>query len=112
VTGTGLSLNVIRDTLESGIGKPDKVRGIYDTGWFHDSEAQRHYLDLYLPASFLKSGIGSRIIDRVALWLCGRYDNLSSREFEAKSCLLQTLVHGIICTKSFASWIVFPQPTP
>jgi hypothetical protein len=47
VTGTSPSLTVVRETLESGIGKPEIVHGVYNTGWFQDGEAQRHYLNLY-----------------------------------------------------------------
>jgi hypothetical protein len=79
VAGTSPSVIKLWETLESGIGKSEIIRDVYDTGWFRDSEAQRHYLDLYLPASFLKSNVGLRIASRMALWLHGRYEIRPSR---------------------------------
>lgn len=73
ISGTGLSLKEVQQTLETGVEKELRFRTLHNTGWFGDKAAQLRYLKLYLPQEYLDSEQGRRLSSRIATWLCGRY---------------------------------------
>ena len=75
VSGTGLSLDTVDEVFSSGVGKP-AAQGFYvfhDVGSFDTKEAQRTYLDQYIPQSLLTSTTGIALCKRMLDWLRGRY---------------------------------------
>ncbi|KAG5643748.1 hypothetical protein DXG03_009682 [Asterophora parasitica] len=72
VAGTGISKDVVDQAMASAIMKESKYRWCSDTGAFDAVDAQRRYIQKYLPPAFLSSASGERLMERVGYWLHGR----------------------------------------
>lgn len=72
VAGTGISKDVVDQAMASAIMKESKYRWCSDTGAFDDIPEQRRYIEKYLPPSLVSSVSGTRLVERIGYWLCGR----------------------------------------
>ncbi|KXN84651.1 hypothetical protein AN958_12029 [Leucoagaricus sp. SymC.cos] len=73
VAGTGLSKDVVDQTMASAIMKDSRYRWCSDTGAFATVRSQQRYIAKYLPESLLESTSGKRLLDRLWYWLHGRH---------------------------------------
>ena len=71
VSGTGLSLEELREVLASGVSKPD-IFVFHHLGMFDTWEKLKPFLERYVPASFLRSPGGYRLEKRIREYLLGR----------------------------------------
>ena len=75
VSGTGLSMDIIKVSLGSFSAKPTEAlyvsKVFSDTGGFFDSECQKNYVQRYLKLSDTSSD--KRLLERILHWLPGRY---------------------------------------
>jgi hypothetical protein len=72
VAGTGISKDVVDQSMASAIMKDSRYRWCSDTGAFDSQDVQRRYLERYLPRDLLSSESGQRLLERVWHWLHGR----------------------------------------
>ncbi|KAJ7070096.1 hypothetical protein C8F01DRAFT_976075 [Mycena amicta] len=83
VTGTGLDIDLIEDAAKSVIYKGDVDDSIFttDTGGFYDSKskpAHLTYIKRYVPPDVLADESGQRLLERLPIWLTGRYRTTAS----------------------------------
>jgi hypothetical protein len=72
VSGTGLSLPEVQDAVSSGVSKPEIVELVHELGTFDTWRNLRPFLECYVPATFLESASGCRLIKRIREYLLGR----------------------------------------
>jgi len=72
VSGTGLSLEDLREALASGVSKED-IFVFHHLGMFDTWEKLKPFLERYVPASFLRSPGGYRLEKRIREYLLGRW---------------------------------------
>jgi len=72
VAGTGISKDVVDQSMASAIMKDSRYRWCSDTGAFDCRDGQFKYLQNYLPQKLLASKSGQRLLERVWYWLHGR----------------------------------------
>ncbi|KAF9042604.1 hypothetical protein BDZ89DRAFT_1156186 [Hymenopellis radicata] len=73
VTGTGLSLNHLREKINSSLAKTEVWKDAEFMESFRYRKEQRAYLHRYLPSSLLKSPHGKVLLARIWYWLRGRH---------------------------------------
>jgi hypothetical protein len=72
VSGTGLSLADLGETMASGVGKPAGVELFHQLGMFDTWLKLKPFLERYVPASILESPSGYRLQQRIQEYLQGR----------------------------------------
>jgi len=72
VSGTGVTMDDLRDSVASGVSKPKTVGLYHDLGMFDTWSKLKHFLERYLPATFLESPSGLRLQQRMREYLLGR----------------------------------------
>ena len=72
VSGTGLSLEDLREAIASGVSKDD-VFVFHDLGMFDTWEKLQPFFERYVPASFLQSPSGYHLQKRIREYLLGRW---------------------------------------
>ncbi|KAM6498778.1 hypothetical protein JOM56_006726, partial [Amanita muscaria] len=75
VSGTGLSLGDLEDSMASGVSKPTTNTTIlsHGLGMFDTWPKLKAFLDRYVPASFSETPSGYRLQQRIREYLLGRY---------------------------------------
>jgi hypothetical protein len=73
VSGTGVSMQTMQAVLGSSVAKEgQEAIMITNLGAFDNEQAQKAYLEYYLPPKFLETDSGKVLATRVAYWLHGR----------------------------------------
>jgi hypothetical protein len=72
VAGTGLSVQVVNDAVESAVGKAGNFVKFHDTGAFNDRQSHESYIRRYFPVEFLKTDPGQQLLRRSWHWVHGR----------------------------------------
>jgi len=73
VSGTGFSLSLFTEVMNSNISKATKPPFVdHFTGNFFEQEAQLSYVARYLPHTYLDSESGKHLKTRIRRWLRGR----------------------------------------
>ncbi|KIL71414.1 hypothetical protein M378DRAFT_6158 [Amanita muscaria Koide BX008] len=74
VSGTGLSLGDLQDSMASGVSKPANTTILsHGLGMFDTWPKLKAFLDHYVPASFSETPSGYRLQQRIREYLLGRY---------------------------------------
>ncbi|EJD03166.1 uncharacterized protein FOMMEDRAFT_156540 [Fomitiporia mediterranea MF3/22] len=73
VSSTGLSLNMINETVTSAVGKPATFLPFTTTGAFDDKVRQEKYIRRYTPPGFLDSDSGKEFLQRAWNFARGRH---------------------------------------
>lgn len=72
VSGTGVTMDDLRDSVASGVSKRSTVSLYHDLGMFDTWSKLKEFLKRYLPAKFLESPSGLRLQQRMREYLLGR----------------------------------------
>jgi hypothetical protein len=72
VSGTGLSLAELEETMASGVSKPGSVVLFHQLGMFDTWLKLKPFLERYIPASILETPSGYRLQIRIREYLLGR----------------------------------------
>ncbi|THU87894.1 hypothetical protein K435DRAFT_969716 [Dendrothele bispora CBS 962.96] len=73
VTGTGVSVGMLREATSSTTYKKTSFFEVFRTGGFDTPESQTEYVRKYLGHDFVDSEKGQELIDRLWTWLRGRH---------------------------------------
>ncbi|KAM6498788.1 hypothetical protein JOM56_006736 [Amanita muscaria] len=74
VSGTGLSLGDLEDSMASGVSKPANTTILFhELGMFETWPKLKAFLERYIPASFSETPSGYRLQQRIREYLLGRY---------------------------------------
>jgi hypothetical protein len=72
VSGTGLSLEDMREAMASGVSKPGAVEVFHQLGTFDTWPKLKLFFERYIPPDILESPSGSRLQQRIREYLLGR----------------------------------------
>jgi hypothetical protein len=72
VSGTGLSLAELEDTMASGVSKPGCVKVFHQLGMFDTWPQLKSFIKRYIPAFILETNSGYRLQQRIQEYLMGR----------------------------------------
>ena len=72
ISGTGIDLQALRDTLASPALKPERYQLQHDVGAFEDKKSQAEYIQQYVPADWTEKK-WEEFLNRAWAWFRGRY---------------------------------------
>ena len=72
VSGTGVTMEELQDTVGSGVSKPVGIESFHDLGMFDTWPSLMAFLERYLPDTFLKTPSGIILQQRIQEYLLGR----------------------------------------
>ncbi|KAK1222584.1 hypothetical protein PQX77_014557 [Marasmius sp. AFHP31] len=73
ITGTGMSVNLVRDAISSTSVKRGPFSDFHSIGAFEWEGDQLAYIRKYVPQCILDTSSGKILVERMGFWLIGRY---------------------------------------
>jgi hypothetical protein len=75
ISGTGIDLQALQQTLASTVLKPESYQLYHDVGVFEDQKAQADYIQKYIPADWREKK-WEEFLNRAWAWFRGRYESV------------------------------------
>ncbi|KAK1235309.1 hypothetical protein PQX77_001467 [Marasmius sp. AFHP31] len=72
ITGTGMSVNLVRDAIASTSAKHGPFSDFHSIGAFEQEAEQVTYIRKYVPQCVLETSSGKLLVERMGFWLTGR----------------------------------------